>query len=83
VLTTVGIDYGNYEIVDLGTGKIPAALLLERESPVEWDQDGRHVFVARTTRKQHLAPGKWGNRKLVSHLSVFPLTRTLGGCMRT
>jgi serine/threonine protein kinase/Tol biopolymer transport system component len=47
VLASVGIDYGNYEIVDLDTGKVLAAPLLEGESPVEWDQDGRHVFVAR------------------------------------
>lgn len=47
VLASVGIDWGHYEIVDLGTGEARPAPLLEGESPVEWDQDGRHVFVAR------------------------------------
>ena len=47
VLASVGIDWGHYEIVDLDTGQIRPAPLLEGEGPVEWDQDGRHVFVSR------------------------------------
>jgi eukaryotic-like serine/threonine-protein kinase len=47
VLMTVGTDYDNYKIVDLESGKARPAPLPEGESPMEWDQDGRHVFVAR------------------------------------
>jgi hypothetical protein len=47
VLASVGIDYGNYEIINLDTGQVRRAPLLEGESPLEWEQDGRHVFVAR------------------------------------
>jgi Tol biopolymer transport system component len=35
------------EIVDLATGQVRPAAILEGDSPVTWDQDGRHVFVAR------------------------------------
>jgi hypothetical protein len=43
----VGMDWEQSVIVDLGTGQARPAPLLEGESPVDWDQDGRHVFVVR------------------------------------
>jgi serine/threonine protein kinase len=43
----VGADSGQNVIVDLATGKARQAPLLEGEAPVDWDQDGRHIFVAR------------------------------------
>jgi hypothetical protein len=43
----VGMGGGQDEIVDLATGKARAAPLVEGEAPVDWDQDGRHVFVVR------------------------------------
>jgi Tol biopolymer transport system component len=43
----VGTDWGQNVIVDLGTGQHHPAPILDDDAPVEWDQDGRHVFVAR------------------------------------
>ena len=45
--TSVGKDWGQNVIVDLATGQLRAAPLLEGESPVDWDQGGRHIFVVR------------------------------------
>lgn len=47
VLASVGVDFRNYETLNLHTGEVRPAPLLEGEGPVEWDQDGRHVFVSR------------------------------------
>jgi hypothetical protein len=43
----VGMDWEQSVIVDLVTGQARPAPLLEGESPVDWDQDGRHVFVVK------------------------------------
>jgi eukaryotic-like serine/threonine-protein kinase len=36
-------------IVDLASGQARPAPLLQGEGPLEWDQDGRHIFVVRET----------------------------------
>jgi len=41
----VGMEWGQNVIVDLVTGKVVAAPLQEGDSPIEWDQDGKHIFV--------------------------------------
>ncbi len=41
----VGMERGQNVIVDLSTGKARPAPLQEGESPIAWDQDGKHIFV--------------------------------------
>jgi hypothetical protein len=43
----VGAGPGQNIIVELATSKTRPAPLLEGEIPVDWEQDGRHFFVAR------------------------------------
>jgi eukaryotic-like serine/threonine-protein kinase len=40
-----GREWGQNVIVDLNTGKVRAAPLEEGEVPINWDQDGKHIFV--------------------------------------
>jgi hypothetical protein len=40
---------GENIIVDLDTGKARPAPLQDGEIPIDWEQDGRHVFVGRET----------------------------------
>jgi serine/threonine protein kinase/Tol biopolymer transport system component len=42
---SVGMDWERDVIVDLGTGKVRAAPLQEGEAPIDWDEDGKHIFV--------------------------------------
>jgi len=42
-----GMSGGQNVIVELGTGKVRPAPLQEDDAPIDWDQDGRHVFVVR------------------------------------
>jgi len=42
---SVGMERGQNVIVDLGAGKVRAAPLQEGEAPIDWDQDGEHIFV--------------------------------------
>ena len=44
-----GMNAGQNVIVDLATGTTRPAPLLEGEAPIDWDQDGRHIFAARQT----------------------------------
>ena len=43
---SVGMEWGQNVIVDLGTGRVRPAPLQKGEAPIDWDQDGEHVFVA-------------------------------------
>jgi len=43
----VGTDAVENVIADLATGKTRPAPLREGESPIDWDQDGRHIFAVR------------------------------------
>jgi hypothetical protein len=45
VLQTSAIDSGQNTILDMRTGQVRPASLLEGDVPTEWDQDGKHVFV--------------------------------------
>jgi len=42
----VGMEGGQNVIVELSTGKSRPAPLQEGEAPIDWDQDGKHIFVA-------------------------------------
>jgi len=42
---SVGMEWGQNVIVDLATGSVRPAPLLEGEVPIDWDQDGKHIFV--------------------------------------
>ena len=39
-------------MVDLASGAVHPAALLEGDGPVDWDQDGRHVFVIRESESE-------------------------------
>ena len=39
-------------MVDLASGEVRHAALLEGDGPVDWDQDGRHVFVIRESENE-------------------------------
>ena len=39
-------------MVDLASGAVHPAALLEGDGPVDWDQDGRHVFVVRESESE-------------------------------
>jgi Tol biopolymer transport system component len=43
--TSVGMDGGQNVIVDLRTGEVRASPLQQGEAPINWDQDGKHIFV--------------------------------------
>ena len=43
----VGTDAVENVIAELATGKTRPAPLLEGEAPIDWDQDGRHIFAVR------------------------------------
>ncbi|MCU1271341.1 MAG: serine/threonine protein kinase [Acidobacteriaceae bacterium] len=45
----VEMDWGQSGIVELNSGHVRPGPLLEGDAPVEWAQDGRHIFVAHET----------------------------------
>ena len=51
VLQAPGVDlnWGKNGIVELSTGHVRPAPLLEGDAPIEWAQDGRHIFIAHET----------------------------------
>src|SRR5215472_9061933 len=63
VLQAAGADIGGGQnvIVELGTGKVRPAPLQEGEAPIDWDQDGRHVFVVQEA----------ADRATIFHVDVF------------